>query len=536
MSGKPIPIINSCIALVKNLYRSYQESIDHVIQTNFRTSSKAFPNNDQFRTLCLYIRDFANRPLEDFQETEFYEALLWLHDEIVSKRVSLNRIFGAIGTKKPRNKSKEVPPKEYQPKQRRSILEDPQENVPLVDPLGLLELSESENSFLEKPAKSRLNIPAKNHFERISKKVPLNVSINNIPQKFEMRFEKIPSFDRSERIASKMDSLPWIFKTDSSGFQSQSRRNLFDSSISRKHVGPRFTWMFDIIYFNDHDKDKSRFLLGININSRYAVGRELHGKTVKDIIEAFEEILQEVTIKSIIFDGEPGISSQEFTSWTTKNKIKLRVTASKIHTQTAPIDRLCRTIRRYWFKWYVLNDPSYDAFDKLPYKRDPDKLLEKMLRYRHLFKKGSKEISQIPHEEEFRELLFYYNHHPHKGLRMLFESAADSYPDEFQLRGYPGLDFRKITPYDVHVRPYLEYIIVKYCVDFNNSVELPKRKIGDVVRIYNVLENYEGSLQPNVLEMDPNEYVIKSINGGFYRIISRNGDERNISEYMIVKS
>ena len=82
------------------------------------------------------------------------------------------------------------------------------------------------------------------------------------------------------------------------------RVNLYDKDQGKKHFNLPGTWMFDIMYFSNYgnknikDKTDERayqqaiYLIGININTRFAVGRRINGKNVDDIIPPFKDLLK----------------------------------------------------------------------------------------------------------------------------------------------------------------------------------------------------------------------------------------------------
>lgn len=147
--------------------------------------------------------------------------------------------------------------------------------------------------------------------------------------------------------------------------------NLYDKDQGKKHYNRPGTWMFDIIYFSDFNtkvkRKQAMYLVGININTRYAVGRRINGKKADDLIKAFIELLANEfnqdeydenssnELNLLIFDGERAISSLKFKDFCNKHKINVKITSPGIHTQTAPIDRLCRTLRDYYNKMYLSN-------------------------------------------------------------------------------------------------------------------------------------------------------------------------------------
>lgn len=553
---------------IGEIWEKYEDKIQYIIDLKgkYHTTSK-FITDEELFNVCKYIKYYVQKPNEYFREQSKFINLAKL-SKLLNTNKSIIRVLGQLKAKRTRLQSNEH---EYEPRNRtdtstssEEVLTQTQQNLDFYD-----EDVEADYSFEQVPKEIVQNVPTKNKFRMTNKKIDMPLSlvqrlldneqyidsdnVISLSNKLNKIYNEIPSVDRSRRQYNLMRQLPTIYSKDPKYFKPLSKHNLYDPSISKKHVGPRHSWMFDIIYFNDHNKnktlaEKTKFLIGININTRYAVGKRLEDKTLHTLIKAFEEICKKVDIKYIIFDGEPGISSKEFLNWATEKRIKVRITASKLHTQTAPIDRLCRTLRRYWMKYYIINDKNYKKFaNEFPYKINQDELITQMLKYREIFSKGStSSIGQVPRRynlkgnnveyvkdyredgryDEFEDLLEYYNNKPHNGIIRILDEARIYYP----IRTIK--DINQITPSDVEQNPGIEMIIVKYCNDYNKNVIEPKRKLGDSVRIYDVVEKREGSLQPRIKDVDPKVYTIDKIRGGYYHLKADDGSERNVSKYM----
>lgn len=566
---------------IGEIWEKYEDKIQYVINLKgkYHTTAKGLTDEELFN-VCKYIKFYVQKPNEYFREQTKFMNLARIITIVNNKPVE--RVLGQLKAKRTRLHDDEH---EYEPRNRTNtstsseeVLTQPQQDLDFYD-----EEVEADYSFEQVPKEIVQNVPTKNQFRMTNKKIDMPLSfvqrladnggyidsdnVINLNTNLNKIFNEIPSVDRSRRQYELMRQLPSIYTKDPNYFKPLSKHNLYDPSISKKHVGPRHSWMFDIIYFNDHNKnkrlaEKTKFLIGININTRYAVGRRLEDKTLYSLIKAFEEICKKVDIKYIIFDGEPGISSKEFLNWATERRIKVRITASKLHTQTAPIDRLCRTLRRYWMKYYIINDKNYKKFaNEFPYKINQDELITQMLKYREIFSKGSTtSIGQVPRRynligneveyvkdyredgryDEFEDLLEYYNNKPHNGIKRILDEARIYYPiSTFKIERRGKLivkDINQITPSDVEQNPGIEMIIVKYCNDYNKNVIEPKRKLGDSVRIYDVVEKREGSLQPRIKDVDPKVYKIDKIRGGYYHLKADDGSERNVSKYMFYQN
>lgn len=366
---------------------------------------------------------------------------------------------------------------------------------------------------------------------------------------------KIPRLNRSTNkwidlqvLTNVKESLP-----DYSGnFIPNNGESLYKPNIGGKFYGAPGTWMFDIIYWSDSHGVRINYLLGININTRYAVGVRIDGKTTDDLILGFlllinNELITE--IKTIIFDGESAINSQQFKEFCKDLKINLHQTASGIHTQTAPIDRLCRTLRDYFKKWYIYNDPKWKELEQLPWFKPETEIkkIERLIQYRKYFAKEGKSkhmISPIPRlynidnngnkkydpngkYDEFIDVIEYYNNKPHHGLQRLLEKAMYLFETPI------NCDIKEITPSMVHNTKGFEWLIVKYCHLYNQQPQLKLNyNIGQGVQLYNI---NNGALYTRDRSIEPYDYVIERIHGNvmLVRNIS-NGQHKWISKYMIV--
>lgn len=180
--------------------------------------------------------------------------------------------------------------------------------------------------------------------------------------------------------------------------------NLYKPKQGKKFYSMPNTWMFDLMYFSNFGSKKIKneklkyqqaiYLVGININTRFAVGRRVNGKTVGDMIEAFKDLLKKELknkINLLIFDGEKAISSKAFEEFCKEHNINVRITYPGIHTQTAPIDRLCRTLRDYYTKMFLskVGDPKSNANLNTEFNQ-------------YFRKKHRKEFITIQEEKDFR--------------------------------------------------------------------------------------------------------------------------------------
>lgn len=382
--------------------------------------------------------------------------------------------------------------------------------------------------------------------------------------------------------------------------------NLYKKEHGKKHVNVPGTWMFDLMYFSNFGKkniDESKehaykqviYLVGINVNTRYAVGRKVKSKGVEDLIPAFEDLVKHELknkIKLLIFDGEKAISSKKFEEFCKKYNINVKITYAGIHTQTAPIDRLCRTLRDYFTKMflskvgegYEYNIPQViEEYKKFPFRNEKvfkEKMNTEALYVRQMFngvhssllapipltyrcfgdpKPGFKEqarkiwgmnefgdyryifnpdLSESDYYEErfehhwigdeLLDVIFYYNHKPHNGLIRIFKAAEDL----FRIK----LNLDNVTPAQVQSNPELEKIIIEYCHDYNRNVAVPgpEYNIGDDVYVYDCFSTDRGNLQRSEITTLLGEWVIVSKENEIYGVKNKFNDQlRYVSKYML---
>ena len=375
--------------------------------------------------------------------------------------------------------------------------------------------------------------------------------------------------------------IPTLYKYD-----------FYKKDEGKKHVGMPGTWMFDLMYFSNYGKKNIKneklkykqaiYLIGININTRFAVGRRINGKSVQDLIPPFEDLLKNElkdNINLLIFDGEKAISSKVFESFCNQNKINVRITYPGIHTQTAPIDRLCRTLRDYYSKMYMskIKNGSENNLALLynKYKRNKwlnkkefeDALTTEAIYTRHLFNgehksylppipskyisyeddddgpyktflyEDEKEIESfkkyyrtIYYGDELYDVINYYNNKPHHGLIKILKYASNLFKVPIKL------DDKEITPNNIKDYPALELLIIKYCHYYNkNLVKKSKEyRIGDKVEIYNCFNTERGKLKRNSNETLMGDWEIVSKDNEIYGVYN-NVDKRllHVSKYMI---
>lgn len=400
------------------------------------------------------------------------------------------------------------------------------------------------------------------------------VITDNIDQQ---KMDLIPSNSRNMIKATilGLEGYPyWEF------FKPQTKQyNLYDPKQGRKFYGEPGTWMFDLLYFTNYGRKKTKdknvvykqviYLVGININTRFAVARRIDGKSVKDLIPPFEDLLKKElknNISLVIFDGEKAISSKKFEEFCLKHNISVRITYPGIHTQTAPIDRLCRTLRDYFTKMFmskIFQGTEYNMTTKFnDYFRQPwfnnDSLKEALttegLYTRQIFDgTHSRLLAPIPIQyykdmngicyeyvpsetiwngevrDELYDVIQYYNNKQHHGLTKILKHAASTFGIPLNIRD------EDITPNNVHHSIELERMVIQYSKYYNRNVKpSPQFNIGDKVVVYDCFTTDRGSLQRNERIPLMGDWEIVSKDNEIYGV--RNNIDKqllHVSKYML---
>lgn len=255
--------------------------------------------------------------------------------------------------------------------------------LPPIENIDKKTIAKYKTSFIQPKSNSNPNV--KSARDQLVEKQDVRLVNHTLDEEDKEILKVIPSNARNKRKALRSQILKYKYYF---GFLPKPYQiNLYDKDQGKKHYNRPGTWMFDIMYFSDFNRNgrnQAIYLVGININTRYAVGRRIKGKKADDLIEAFKNLLDnefnqdkdedsseddsdelseddmfnEQTsnkLNLLIFDGEKAISSAKFKEFCNNHNINVKITSPGIHTQTAPIDRLCRTLRDYYTKMYLLN-------------------------------------------------------------------------------------------------------------------------------------------------------------------------------------
>ena len=532
-------------------YAKYREAVDFIVN-HPNWISKSRLDTEDVRSFCRYLQILTLREFREQRTDEILNQAINYYDR--NKR-SLTSIFSKLNKNRGNYKAKDQnQQRDYNP---RPIQEET---------LGIDSLFTNQSQLMPR-IQEQVEPDVQITNTRVNRSTPQDVVIdfNNyiVPHegadenqiitlnpKQKQYFESIPHLNRSKDKSLLLQIINHnkpSLDNYSENFKPLKPESLYNKNSSNKFYGARHTWMFDIMYWSDSRGNRINYLLGININTRYAVGIRIDGKTTEDLIEAFNFILKYETIKTIIFDGESAIGSNEFKEFCRNHYINLHQTASTIHTQTAPIDRLCRTLRDYFKKWYIYNDPRWKELTELPWFKLESTVEQskRILQYRKYFAKEGKNkkmIAPVPRRYnitngtkiyddngkyvEFLDVIIYYNQKPHYGLQRIISKAMEIFETTIEY------DVKEITPKIVHNNKGLELLIVKYCHLFNQQPHLKMNyKIGQKVNLY---ETDHGSLYVKNRSLEPYTYTIQKIHGN---VILVKNDETNqekwVSKYMI---
>lgn len=94
------------------------------------------------------------------------------------------------------------------------------------------------------------------------------------------------------------------------------------------------------IYFHD----KVPYLLCVEINSRYAWIKRLKSKQTTDVLPVIKDFVYECNPSSITCDEESAFRSIQVVDYLRSENVHLNISLAQLHTELAPINRLCRTL------------------------------------------------------------------------------------------------------------------------------------------------------------------------------------------------
>ena len=352
--------------IVEQFYRQYLIQITKVVK---REASS--PTHKNFFIRIYKIDNWKN----DITEHQ------WLENYIKVNRVSLNRSLGQIGITHNRSQTTSQTTSEVSEESTESTLrrtknffelnENITEDSEIVDAVeeGIVTPTVATPTTFKRPEPNIHPKTSRGRDDLITKDKIIYVEGDD---SFKRRLEELPSSARNSRRFIDL-SLYDNYDYTSYFKPHTTKSTLYKKEQAKKFYGPRGTWMFDLMYFKDYNNKTYRktasYLIGININTRYAVCQRVRGKAVKDLIPAFTVILRKVKdIKYLIFDGEKGIVSKQFEDFCKTKNINVRITYPGIHTQTAPIDRLCRTVRDDFMKYFLAQQKN---IVEITQKRNP---------------------------------------------------------------------------------------------------------------------------------------------------------------------
>lgn len=373
---------------MSDIVRAFYDENFNKIQMVYMRQARS-PKHDEFFKKIYNINKWTS------DETEHS----WLRNYIKANYDSLTRSLAQIGsTHVVTNRAQETNLRKG--KNFFDLNEDITEDSDIVDALEAPYKEDKSQIHFKRPEPNQnpKTSNGRNDLDGYSKIITPYININDD------RLSEIPS---SARNFKRFFDLSLDKYDYASYFKPHPTKTLYKPKQAKKFYGPRGTWMFDLMYFKDYNVKQHRktavYLIGININTRYAVCKRVNGKSVKDLIPAFEAILSEVKdFKYLIFDGEKGIVSKQFEKFCKSKNINVRITYPGIHTQTAPIDRLCRTVRDDFMKYYMSNQNKIVNITKttnpwLQSKKRKHDILTEVIKVRRMFNGEDKQkLAPIP--------------------------------------------------------------------------------------------------------------------------------------------
>ena len=209
--------------------------------------------------------------------------------------------------------------------------------------------------------------------------------------------------------------------------------NIHDSfkKYSLKTYSPyRYTYIGDLFF----ETNKTVFLLLINVNTRYLYAYQIgkvesneildkpikyynkysiaylpgNWKSTDTLIKVFKYHLKDHKMNILRFDNEKAIQSKQFQQFLKDNNILLQSTIKDMHTSTAIMDRVCRTIRDIAFN---LNIRGNMQLTWLYSKKDRNE---------------KSKVHGIYNQQAMDLILYYYNNTAHDTLtQMIFKLYPD---------------------------------------------------------------------------------------------------------------
>ena len=277
-------------------------------------------------------------------------------------------------------------------------------------------------------------------------------------------------------------------------------KNKYQLKVFSKHKN---VFMGDIFFSNGN---KSAFLIFINVNTRYAIAEQLgftrvekyidvdsqteniqlkystqNRKTIQVIKKAFENILNQIKISRIIFDGEPSIRSQEFQEFLETHNIEINDHKLLIRTSLSIIDRFCRTIR----------DMAFTMNLEILSQEDMNQTIYLYNKCRH------ETLTRILYETEYLISIGKIKYNP-----ISIETLNERFPNG-------------ISPNDVNNDECLEMMYISYCMRHNFIVSMKSNyelANGLIVRIVEYQNKF--SKKRSILSKD-NYVVVEKVGDHF---------------------
>ena len=118
----------------------------------------------------------------------------------------------------------------------------------------------------------------------------------------------------------------------------------FVKKYNKNYMGIFFSTQPGAYQMDIYFRSKIPYLLCIEINSRYAWIKKLKSKQTNDVLEVLKEFVYDCNPSTITCDEESAFRSISVIDYLRSENINLKISLAQLHTDLAPINRLCRTL------------------------------------------------------------------------------------------------------------------------------------------------------------------------------------------------
>ena len=118
----------------------------------------------------------------------------------------------------------------------------------------------------------------------------------------------------------------------------------FVKKYNKNYMGIFFSTQPGAYQMDIYFRSKIPYLLCIEINSRYAWIKKLKSKQTNDVLDVLKEFVYDCNPSTITCDEESAFRSISVIDYLRSENINLKISLAQLHTDLAPINRLCRTL------------------------------------------------------------------------------------------------------------------------------------------------------------------------------------------------